>query len=264
MPALAGNSQVLAYARIFFANPVDTFELVCMASNIVDDFDEWGPVIQANVDGEYSPETSIERLRAARDRLFALHDDRPRPLWPWHVAQVAAWHQIDPGGRMPSSAALDPTELVIFPKSFVRESQTTLELLRRYPADQLDLQPTDKLPTARQLIWTLVLGQMAMGMLTERDDVLPGDMPSPPAALPELIAAYESAHREAIARLGALTEARLNNPVRVPITRRTIGECRRGDVLRMLLLDGIHHRGQLSVYQRLAGGMALGIHGPPG
>lgn len=60
----------LRIARILPDDPDLAFEFYAMASEIVDDFDDYGPVIQSDEDGKYSPETVIERLRCARDEII--------------------------------------------------------------------------------------------------------------------------------------------------------------------------------------------------
>ena len=45
-------------------------QLYLAASEIVDDFDDYGPVLQANEDGQYDASTAIEKLRAARAAIL--------------------------------------------------------------------------------------------------------------------------------------------------------------------------------------------------
>jgi uncharacterized damage-inducible protein DinB len=54
----------------------------------------------------------------------------------------------------------------------------------------------------------------------------------------------------------------MNETVQFPVGRDQVAPLRRGDVLWMFLYDGIHHRGQVSVYQRIAGGKVRSIYGP--
>lgn len=57
-------------ARLLADDPALAFELYTMASEIVDDFDDYGPMIQSDETGAYSSETVIQRLRAARDEII--------------------------------------------------------------------------------------------------------------------------------------------------------------------------------------------------
>jgi len=59
-------------AKVLGENPELAFEFYCMASEVVDDFEDYGPVLQADEDGAYSEETTIKRLQAARRRVIEL------------------------------------------------------------------------------------------------------------------------------------------------------------------------------------------------
>lgn len=52
-------------------NPDQVYELYLLASEIVDDFEDYGPVLQANIDGEYDGTTVIGRLREIRNELLS-------------------------------------------------------------------------------------------------------------------------------------------------------------------------------------------------
>jgi uncharacterized damage-inducible protein DinB len=43
---------------------------------------------------------------------------------------------------------------------------------------------------------------------------------------------------------------------------KTMGKVRAGDILWMAAMDLVHHRGQFSVYLRMAGGKVPSIYGP--
>ena len=51
-------------------NPRLLIEFYLAASEIVDDFEDWGPVLQADLSGEYDETTSISRLRKARNAII--------------------------------------------------------------------------------------------------------------------------------------------------------------------------------------------------
>jgi len=61
-----------------------------------------------------------------------------------------------------------------------------------------------------------------------------------------------------------LDSGTMNGTVRMPVGPKQVGDVRRGDALWMMLMDTVHHRGQLSVYQRIAGGKVPSIYGPSG
>jgi uncharacterized damage-inducible protein DinB len=154
------------------------------------------------------------------------------------------------------------TELGKYRETFEREYQTTMKLVREYPADKLDLKPSAKSGTARDTLWTLALGQMVIGAVTERNELSPEGLPAAPESLPGIIAGLEAAHRDTAAKLRTMTAERMNTTLRMPVGPKQMGDVRRGDALWMFLYDGIHHRGQLSVYQRIAGGRVPSLYGP--
>jgi hypothetical protein len=61
-------------ARVFGANPDLTFEFYCMASEIVDDFEDDGPLLQCDENAEYGERTPIRRLQAVRNRFIRLFE----------------------------------------------------------------------------------------------------------------------------------------------------------------------------------------------
>jgi hypothetical protein len=56
--------------RALEQSPDLAVEFYCMASEIVDDFEDYGPVLQADENGEYTDETVIRRLQTARNELI--------------------------------------------------------------------------------------------------------------------------------------------------------------------------------------------------
>ena len=149
----------------------------------------------------------------------------------------------------------------MFLQTFEREYQTTLRVLKAYPSDKADLKPSPKSKTAQQLAWMLALNQgVVIPALENKLD--PSAMPAPPKTWSEVIPALETMHREAVARLERSTEEDWNRSIQMPVAPKTMGEVRTGEALWFFLHDTIHHRGQLTVYQRMAGGKVPSIYGP--
>jgi uncharacterized damage-inducible protein DinB len=147
--------------------------------------------------------------------------------------------------------------------SFEREYQTTLRCLKAFPPDKADLKPSPKSKSARDLAWMMVLNQMVTEPVL-KGNVDPSSFPvtQPPAAWPDLVTAFEKAHGEAATRITALTDDAMNAKVKMPVGPKQMGEMRRGEALWYFLSDTVHHRGQFSVYMRLAGAKVPSIYGP--
>ena len=144
-----------------------------------------------------------------------------------------------------------------------REYPTTLKILRAYPAGRDDFKPAEKSNTARQLAWTFVLELKVAGQaLDGAIDFSAGMAPAPAKSVAQLADMLEQSQRELLAKLRNTTESDLNRMVDTPTGPKQMGKVRAIDFLWMMLMDSIHHRGQLSVYLRLVGAKVPSIYGP--
>ena len=144
-----------------------------------------------------------------------------------------------------------------------QEDATTLKVLHAYPADMIAFKTHPSAQSAGQVAWTLALGNMVLEHII-KGDLTPSGFPEMPATWQALIDAFERARGEATTKLGALTDDDFNAMVRMPVGPKQMGEKRRGAALWYFLHDGIHHRGQLSVYLRAVGAKVPSIYGPSG
>src|SRR5690606_7287107 len=152
-----------------------------------------------------------------------------------------------------------------FLDTYEREHEKTLRVLRAYPEDHLELKPHPKLKTARELGWMFVL-ERGLGTAVFQDafaEGVPSGTPQPPPeAWSELILALEKAHQDFAALIRSTPAEELDRNVHFLTAPKTLGEVSRIDWLWFLLHDEIHHRGQFSVYLRMADGKVPSIYGP--
>jgi len=153
------------------------------------------------------------------------------------------------------------TEKEQFLSTMAREFPTTLKVLKAFPTGKAELKPHAKARSARELAWAFVTEEKACDMALDGALEL-GKMPKPPATLPEVISTYERAHTAFVERLKQTPEADLNKTVKFMTGPKQMGDMRKMDVLWFMLMDGVHHRGQLSVYLRMADGKVPSIYGP--
>lgn len=148
-----------------------------------------------------------------------------------------------------------------------REHATTMRVLRNYPQDKLDLRPHEKLKTARELAWVFVL-ERYLGERVWNDEIAKqGISGRPPEALAdwdELLATLEKAHAHFREIIAAASDDELRGQVTFMSGPKKMSPLARIDWLWFLLHDQIHHRGQFSVYLRMAGGKVPSIYGPSG
>lgn len=152
-----------------------------------------------------------------------------------------------------------------FLQAYEREHATTMRVLRAYPTDQLDLRPHPRSKNARELGWVFVL-ERGLGAMVFKDEFADsagtGEAPAAPDSWDEILTALESSHRDFADLIRSTPDDDLFANVRFLTGPQTIGEVTRLEWLWFLLSDEIHHRGQFSVYLRMADGKVPSIYGP--
>jgi uncharacterized damage-inducible protein DinB len=154
------------------------------------------------------------------------------------------------------------TEKEMYLAAFEREHATTLKVLKAYPAAKADFKPHERSNSAKQLAWTFVLEQQVMSDGAFAGAIDFSKMSAPPATMQEVISTLETVQRGTVAKIKAASEAALSKTVKFPVGPKLMGDWRVMDVLWQILFDQVHHRGQFSVYLRLAGGKVPSIYGP--
>jgi uncharacterized damage-inducible protein DinB len=152
-----------------------------------------------------------------------------------------------------------------FLENYDREHATTMRVLRAYPEDQLDLKPSAKSNSARDVAWIFVL-ERGLGKKVWHDEfakgVPSGTPPKPPEKWSDLLDVLEKAHQEFRDLVASASNEELDQEVHFLIAPKTMGAITRLEWIWFLLHDQIHHRGQFSVYLRMAGGRVPSIYGP--
>ncbi len=160
-----------------------------------------------------------------------------------------------------NALAADPREQ--FLETLEREHGTTLRVLRAYPTDQLDLQPSPRSKSARELAWVFVIERLLeMQVLTTGLDFSALAPPPAPETMDEIIVRLQDANRRLVELIRSLPAERLFAPVKFFVAPKTLGDVPLLEFAWRFLFDEIHHRGQFSVYVRIAGGKLPSIYGP--
>ena len=152
-------------------------------------------------------------------------------------------------------------ELEMFLASWDREAANTVKFLKALPPTQYDFRPDPGGRSLGELAWHLAEGDAYMSFGVERGDFTTGGKPpniERPRTVEALAPGYERIHREAVARIRKLTVQDLDRTIPFFTGPRTIREI----LWEAIVSHGIHHRGQLSLMCRLAGGQAPGMYGP--
>jgi uncharacterized damage-inducible protein DinB len=152
-------------------------------------------------------------------------------------------------------------ELEMFLASWDREAANTVKMLKALPSTQYDFRPDAGGRSLGELAWHLAEGDAYMSFGIERGDFTMSAKPpniERPRKVEELAPGYERIHREAVARIRKLAPEDLDRTIKFFTGPWTIREI----LWSGILAHGIHHRGQLSLMARLAGGKAPGLYGP--
>ena len=149
-----------------------------------------------------------------------------------------------------------------FLKTWEHESQNTIKVLKSLPAGQYDFRPDPKGRSLGEMAWHLAEGDAYMTFGIERGDFTTPSKPpgiERPKTIAELAPGYERIHRDAVARVKKLSPADYDRTIPFfdgsPVAIRHI-------LWSAVLHHGIHHRGQLMLLNRQAGGTNPGIYGP--
>lgn len=151
-----------------------------------------------------------------------------------------------------------------FLDAFDREHATTMRVLRAYPPDRLDLRPHEKCKSAKELAWVFAL-ERGLGTMVFNDEFVEkatGEMPQPPEAWDALLDTVKKASADFRDLVASTPVEELGRKVRFFTAPQTMGEVSRLDWIWFLLHDEIHHRGQFSIYLRMADGRVPSIYGP--
>jgi uncharacterized damage-inducible protein DinB len=154
------------------------------------------------------------------------------------------------------------SELQTFLEMWQAEAQKTIALLRVLPAGQYDFRPDPGGRSLGELAWHLAEADGYVTYGIELGTFAPGSKPpgiERPKAVEALAPGYERIHKDAVARVQRLRAEDLDKKLRYFDTKdRTVRDL----LWSAMLFHNIHHRGQLSMLCRMAGGVSPGMFGP--
>jgi uncharacterized damage-inducible protein DinB len=153
------------------------------------------------------------------------------------------------------------TEKEQYLTTVAREFPTTIKALKAYPATKAGFKPHARSRSAHDLAWNFVLEEKACDMALD-GAIEFAKLPPTPATFPEVISGYEKSHAAFVERVKRTPDADLNKTVKFATGPKKVGDLRTMDILWMMLMDAVHHRGQFSVYLRMADGKVPSIYGP--
>jgi len=199
---------------------------------------------------------------ARRGRL-SRPQDRPRVLRvPGRLTPIEIHSPAATDSVAPVSSSGDPiSEINEFIGLWEHESGVTAQLLRTLPANQLDFRPDPRGRSLSELAWHLAEIEAIMSTIAAQRNfrVAPPPGLERPATADAIADGYVRMHGEAVERVRRIAPADLG--VEFPFVLGNTIAVRQ--VLRFPLLHHhIHHRGQLMMLIRMAGGVPTRVYGP--
>jgi uncharacterized damage-inducible protein DinB len=149
------------------------------------------------------------------------------------------------------------SEKDLFVKLLEAEFPVTIKVLKAIPSEQSDFKPHDRSSSMKQIVVTLVVEMNGLVRAAKGEEKM--YVPVEIDNVADAVALYENSYATAIQEMKNIPEEELEKPT--PGMFAALYP-KRKNVMWMFLLDSIHHRGQLSVYIRLAGGRVPSIYGP--
>jgi uncharacterized damage-inducible protein DinB len=132
-----------------------------------------------------------------------------------------------------------------------------MRVLRAYPEDKLEMRPAEKSRSAKELIRTFIAEEYVCGAAMRGEPIRPNAGQSWPDNLNDLLETFERTHKEVQGLITRADDQEMDRVADFYGHQMSVLE-----VLWAELHDQIHHRGQFSVYLRLAGARVPSIYGP--
>lgn len=138
-----------------------------------------------------------------------------------------------------------------------REHTLTMKAIGALPPDQTVYKPHEKSMSAQELAWHIATAEAGLVNYMVTGQFGNQHQQAAPATFQAIIDWSNNAHQDGVSRVSGLSDETLSEMIEFFDTRKMP----RIGVLNMLIAHEIHHRGQLSVYIRLAGGKVPSIYG---
>ncbi|MDB4878456.1 MAG: DinB family protein [Gemmatimonadetes bacterium] len=148
-----------------------------------------------------------------------------------------------------------------FLDAYQREHATTQRVLDALPKHQSNFKPHDRSSSAATLAWTFVVEQLPI-VKALRGEPFGGGFPKAPDSFDAILAEFKKGHDDVVEALHHSTNESLEGTVKFFTGPKQMGDIPLESFVWFMLHDQIHHRGQLSVYVRMAGGQVPSIYGP--
>ena len=156
---------------------------------------------------------------------------------------------------------MTPHEFETFLRVWDEDAMRTVQVLEALPRDKYDFRPDPGGRSIGEMAWHLAEGDAYNSLGVAEGEFSP-DMRPPGMERPKQVEAlapgYARVHKEAVERVRGLKQAALERQIVFFSGEKMSGM----EILWGTIFHNIHHRGQLVLMCRLAGGVSPGTFGP--
>jgi len=153
------------------------------------------------------------------------------------------------------------TNKEFFIKTLDAEIPVFIKVIEATPGDNLDFKPHEKARTARSLMMQLGSQPVAMSQIITKGTIDTGAWKEPDQSVEEAAAAARKNFDQLKEDLAAIPDEEWENSEAKFAYPGGEWKAKKCEMVWGFLLDGIHHRGQLSTYIRIMGGKVPSIYG---
>ena len=143
-------------------------------------------------------------------------------------------------------------------KIIKKEAATTIRVMNAFPADELSFMPHERSRNAGQLMATFLFEMYLIESYVFGEKIDRSIFQTySPADIQTLISDFDKESSRVVSMIENMPESEMSKSVEFAKKKGTAG-----DFMLMMIFDQIHHRGQLTIYIRLAGGKVPSVYGP--
>ena len=164
--------------------------------------------------------------------------------------------------RKTNGAAQGFSAKLQFLDAFQKEHATTMKVLRAFPPEQSEFRPHPRSKCARELAFTFQLEQALLSAALKNQLDLSGGFPKAPMDYNGIVDQFERDFHGLVDLIKKTPDKDFKTTVKFLTGPKQMGDVPKLGFAWFTLCDQIHHRGQYSVYLRMAGGKVPSIYGP--
>ena len=149
-----------------------------------------------------------------------------------------------------------------FADVWAKENATTRRVLASVPREQGEARPIPNMPSVRELAFVFSKGQSSIAnALTGRWE-WPGRVPPMPETWDDVLSAFDATTTMVRDAIATAPLSRLDQTIEFFVGPKRTSNIPVAELIWFMLLDSIHHRGQLSVFLRAMHAKVPSIYGP--